>query len=231
MPDVIVACQECGAERTVSEYANINRLTCLVCRAPLEKPATLKRSSGLGLRRPPDPKAPPIPLTGAQQPEEVTPLDILQETSGGGGLQSIDVHAGRAEESKNRAWVASLVFVCVTALLVGLQWQFSALGSYQSFYLWGRIALAAGAYLMVALVAFQDSAGVGSMCLFLPPYTIMYAGSSVESHVLRGVFFAVLVALCTEVYFIRDQALAMAMGNSINDLIRNVDNLIVRASM
>lgn len=230
MPDVIVACQECGAERTVSEYAAIDRLTCLVCRAPLEKPAAPTKSGGLGLRQPVDAKAPPVPLTGVAPPEDTSPLAIVEQASGG-GLQSIDVHAGRAEESKNRAWIASVVFVLVAAVLVGLQWKFSALGAYQSYYLWGRIALAAGAYLMVALVAFQDSTGTGSMCLFLPPYTIMYAGSSVESHVLRGVFFAVLVAFCTEVYFIRDQALAMAMGNSINDIIRNVDNLIVRASM
>lgn len=149
----------------------------------------------------------------------------------GGGLQSIDVHAGKAEESKNRAWVATVVFAAVTLVFVGLQWKFDTLGAFQNYYLWGRIALALGVYLMVALVAFQDSAGTGSMCLFLPPYTVMYTSSNIESNVLRGAFFAVLVGLCTEVYFIRDQALATAMGSSISGLIQNVDNLIVRASM
>lgn len=231
MPDVIVTCRECGAERTISEYAAIDRLTCLICRAPLEKPANAGKGNGLGLRRPPDPKAPPVPLTNADPPKaEADPLAVVEEITGN-RLQDIDVHAGRAEESKNRNWIATLAFMVVALLLVGFQFKHEALSAYTNVYLWTRGLLAAGVYLLVVLVAFQDSLGSGSLCLFVPPYAVVYAGASVESHVLRGAFFAVLLALCTEVYFIRDQSMAMALAHNLNGLIETVDSLIVRASM
>lgn len=233
MPDVIVTCRECGAERTVSEYADMERLACLVCRAPLNKPAKESRNLALGLRRPADPKAPPVPLTNVDPPGSANdPLSVVEEvTSASTGLQNIDVHAGRAQESKNRNWIAAVAFAVVALLLVGFQFKHEDLSRYMNVYEWTRTLMAGGVYLLVVLVAFQDSLGAGGLCLFLPPYTVMYTGASVESHVLRGVFFAVLFALCTEVYFIRDQSLAMAMAGSINGLIQTVDNLIVRASM
>jgi hypothetical protein len=206
-------------------------MLCLVCKAPLGLPTGVKAESGLSLKRSSNPNSPPVSLTDVEAPEdeEISLVDVAQAAAG--VPIAVDVHAGRAEEGQSRGWISLLAFCAVAALLIGFQYKHEDFSSYATFYFWGRNLLAAAVFLLVVLIAFQDNLGSGAVCLFIPPYSLVYVSSNIESHLLRGVFFGVVAALATEVYLMPDASVAGAIGYAMGNLIDTVDNLILRASM
>ena len=102
--------------------------------------------------------------------------------------------------------------------------------SYLSYYVWLRNGLAAISYGLVVLLAFQDHWGPGLLSVCIPPYALLYTASSIESGVLRGLFFGIILVFAAEVHFLPEQAAMLAAGDAVNHLISNIDSLIVKAS-
>ncbi len=189
------------------------------CGAALARPAEIQSRTGLSLRKErPDP--PPPALPGA-------------EPAAGGPVvhaaPKVQTHKEK-EVRESPKWVPWVVLLVIAGGLLGFQWKFELFDQYTLFYVWGRNVIAIAAYLMIVLVAFQDGLGPGALCLAIPPYLLVYAGSSVESGILRGMIFGISLALIGEMFLLPEQSLFVAMGENMNEIIDTVDSLIVKAS-
>lgn len=93
------------------------------------------------------------------------------------------------------------------ALFYDQQWgnMYLSIGNYQLF----RNILVGSAYVLLVVQAFQHNMIHGVLCLFLPPYTIIYALMLVDSGALRGFAFAFFVFMGVEWYFTRGASVAM----------------------
>ena len=232
MPDVVVKCPECGADRVVSEYASVESFNCLVCQAELDMPGREASTGGLELKRNPGPRSVPMPLTQVEPPESFQDdeEDPVSAAAAAAAAPAVDVHSGREVDVKSTAWLGWLGFILVAGLLIGFQWKQSEFSQYETYYVWARNILVLGSYFMVVLIAFQDHAGVGALNLIFPPYSLIYVSGSLESYLLRGVFLACVIALGTEVYFLGDESLLSTVGAHMGQWIDKVDSLIKRAS-
>ena len=76
-------------------------------------------------------------------------------------------------------------------------------------YKWVRLGIVPVVWIWTMVLAFREGYLPGFLCLLLPPYLLYYAFSRVESYPLRGTFFAVVLALGAEVYFMPDNAWAL----------------------
>lgn len=228
MPDILIQCPECSREYKVSEYASVDSMRCVTCGAGLARPSEgeLAVASQLRLRGHMTP--PKLPGLAPALPDVPDALAIA-----GGPVvcaaPQVDIH--RTEEVRSQpAWVSYLVGLLVLGVLIGFQYFSSQLDSYLTYYLWLRNGLAALSYGLVVLLAFQDHWGPGLISLVIPPYTLLYTASSVESGILRGLFYGMIVVFVAEVYFLPDNAAILAAGDAVNELIETVDGLIVKAS-
>jgi hypothetical protein len=225
MPDIAIKCSECDREYRVSEYATVDGMNCLTCGAGLQMPDSAD-SSDLRLqqgRR----SASPLPHSSVSPPKEdegVVPV-----------IASIHAmkQAGLKDEGKGREfpkWVPYAIALLVMGAFIGFQWKADEFGQYQTIYEWSRNIVALGSWLLVVLVAFQDGLGPGALCLFIPPYSLFYTMACVESALLRGVFYGILVSMVVETYLLQDHSIVLAMGTGMNAFIDHVDALMVKAS-
>lgn len=228
MPDILIQCPECSREYKVSEYATVDNMMCMTCGAQLSRPSRLPglagaalrvkragRGGGLGAVAPALPDVPDA-LAIAGGPV-VCPAPVVQ------------VHRGEKVREQPR-WLSLTVALLVLGALVAFQYFADRLDDYVTYYVWVRSGLALVAYGLVVMLAFQDHLGYGALCLVIPPYSLFYTAASVESGVLRGVFYAMVVAALTEVYFLPDHSALLAAGQVVNELIRDIDGLILKAS-
>ena len=216
MPDITVTCPDCGREYQISEYATIEGLACHTCGASLSRPH-MEAQQGLQLR-----KETPYTVPAAAAPAD----------AGGPVVHPAPVVAVHHEEvvKESPKWLPWFVLLVVAGIFIGFQYKAEQFGTYTVYYTWGRNILTLLAYASVVLVAFQDSLGPGALCLLLPPYMLVYAGSSVESGVLRGLLFGITLTLVAETFLFPEQSLFVAMGGNMSELIDTVDGLIVKAS-
>lgn len=122
-----------------------------------------------------------------------------------------------------------MVFLFVTGLMVGYQWQAARFADFLPFYTWSRNIMVLVAFWLVVADAFQSGLLQAALCVFLPPYTIVYATSRLTSYILRGLFLAALVVLAAELYFIPEESVALALQGVLAGFIESVDGLILRA--
>lgn len=234
MPDIIIECPECHRDYTVSEYATLDGMTCVTCSAPLSMPESTGGTTNLRVRSARD--APGISMVAPSTPAAPPPMPESGEGQAVPVVASIQAmtQAGLVPEGSNRVlpkWIAGVIALAVIVAFVSFQWKADDLSSSMlTYYEWGRNGLALGAWLVVVLVAFQDGLGPGVLCLVLPPYSLFYVMACVESHVLRGVFYGILISLCAETYLLQDHSIVLAAGVGLKDFIEHVDGLIVRAS-
>ena len=228
MPDILIQCPECSREYKVSEYATVDNMKCVTCGAGLSRPSA-GYDSGLA----------PLRLKGAGRPPKLAGVvpalpDVPDALAIAGGpvvyaAPMVNVH--HTEEVQDaRRWVAYVVALFVLGALVGFQYYSKQLESYLTYYIWARNGLAIGSYGLVVLLAFQDHFGPGLVCLFIPPYALFYTATSIESGILRGVFYGMMLVMVAEVYFLPDHSALLAVAELVNALIRDVDGLILKAS-
>lgn len=209
----------------MSEYATVDKMTCMTCGANLCRPSNnttqpnhlrVKSANGAYTNQGTARNSHPDGLTMA----------------GGGPVvyaaPQVNVHASE-EVSAPPRWVAWVVGALVLAALIGFQYLSDQLDSYLTYYIWVRNLLGIAAYTFVVLLAFQDHLGPGALCLFIPPYTLLYTSSSVESGILRGAFYGMVIVFISEIYFLPDESLMLTFGHWLNEVIGDVDSLIIKA--
>ena len=99
-------------------------------------------------------------------------------------------------------FLAVCVFVITAGVLIG--WQYRGHSDPELLNLYYSVRwLAIGAiWLAVLIAAFADSMLQGLLCLGIPPYQLFFALNRLDSPVLRSLFFAALLALVTEYFYI-----------------------------
>lgn len=228
MPDILIQCPECSREYKVSEYAMVDSMTCVTCGATLARSSDDNFPDAGSLRLKGRSVPPNLPGVAPALPDVPDALVIA-----GGPVvcaaPTVDVHQTEEVKDSNPR-LSYLVGMLVVGVLLGFQYFSSELDSYLNYYLWLRNGLAAISYGLVVLLAFQDHWGPGLLSVMIPPYTLLYTASSVESNVLRGVFFGMVVVFSAELYFLTDHSAMLAAGEGISLLIEKTDALIVKAS-
>ena len=209
----------------MSEYATVDKMTCMTCGANLCRPAT----------SPTQPNHLRVKSANGDCTNQAAARNSLPDelALGGGGpvvyaAPQVNVHASE-EVSAPPRWVAWVVGALVLAALIGFQYLSDQLDSYLTYYIWVRNLIGIAAYTLVVLLAFQDHVGPGALCLFIPPYTLLYTSSSVESGILRGAFYGIVIVFITEIYFLPEESLMLAFGYWLNEVIDDVDHLIIKA--
>ena len=225
MPDILIQCPDCSREYKVSEYATVNKMTCITCGAGLSRrPDNSAQSNHLRV------KSPTRTCTNQAVTRNNVPDELM--IAGEGPVvyaaPKINVHVSRKVSAPPR-WVAWAVGALILAALIGFQYFSDHLDSYLTYYVWARNILGSAVYTLVVLLAFQDHLGQGALSLFIPPYTLLYTSSSVESGILRGAFYGIVIVLISEIYFLSDESLLLAFGQWLSEVIDHVDGLIIKA--
>jgi len=193
MADISLTCVACGTRLTVSEFV-AGPMPCPQCGALMEKPAKSEAS------RPH--LAAPVkgPLINSIKP--MAELLAAQQRN----RPKYDwqrVGPGLAVRLTT-SWI-----LFVTLLLALLAWQWWGLrdARYLNAYLNARWGLAVIAWLAALIPAFQDTWIQGILCLLVPPYTVYFAFNRLDYFALRAFYFAVVMALAAEFYFLPQQTL------------------------
>jgi len=193
MADITIICPHCHAASQVSEYA-ASPVPCPFCGRLVDKP---------GHCRPDDLKVKPEPVGGP-----------LNQPPGAGAVGAVAVHAADLRESAVQrvrgprsfrllerilAW---LVFLVATGVLIG--WQYAGRRDAEllnTYYAVRWLPLGA-IWVAVIIAAFADSKLQGFLCLGIPPYLLYFALNRMDSSMLRALFFAALLTLLAEYYFL-----------------------------
>ena len=144
-------------------------------------------------------------------------------------VPALDAYKRPVKVDRMAQWPGLLVFLVLTGLMVGFQWRFSTYSEHLTVYLWTRNILALSAFALVLADAFQCGIGYAALCIAFPPYLVVYAITRLTSYNLRGMVFAVLAAVCTEMFFIPEHSIVFAMHQGMEEFIKTVDAMIVRA--
>lgn len=217
MADIKRTCTKCGMAVTVSEYAE-ERLPCPHCGMALGGKAPLK----LGVVPPPL----AIPETRPCLPPPPAPavLTVAQH-------RAARAH-GRAPAGRQLWWrglVGWIFFAGLLAALLAWQWQGQRDAHYLQAYLTARWGLVAVAWLAVLVAAFRDTWLQGVLCLCVPPYTFYYALNRLDYFTVRALYFAVVLALAAEFYFMPGTTLVGTVQTQINTWVVAIRELIERA--
>ncbi len=230
MPDVIIDCPECGREYKVSEYATVDGMTCLTCGAGLSMPEFERTTDGLKLKKQETLSKTPRMMPATPQPGVPMAATMVPSSEPGDHPVPMGSIHEEVEIKELPKWMSIVVAVLLIGLFVGFQYKADDFDQFLSVYIWARSIFAAAAFILVVLIAYQDALAPGTMCLFIPPYTLFYTASSVESSLLRGLYFGMVVVLLTEIFFLPDESIVLAGGVMFGNMVEYVDGLIVAAS-
>ena len=220
MPDITISCSECAREYRISEYATVDGLSCRTCGAKMRK-SSHEKDSALSLRS----------KSSSQMLSDWHPGDDDQSASGPVVHPAPIVSTHHVEKVAHAPrWLAGIVMLIVAGVLIVFQYKADMFQGYLSEYAVARNVVIAAAYLFVVLAAFREHIGPGAVCLFFPPYALVYSMTSVESWLLRGVLYGMVIGLITETYLLPNDALFMNASREMNSFIDSVDIMMVRAS-
>ncbi|TAN35971.1 MAG: hypothetical protein EPN23_09710 [Verrucomicrobia bacterium] len=193
MADITLTCSACGATLTASEFVD-GSLPCPQCGMLLEKP--LKPEA----LRPH--LAAPVERPALKLIRPAAALLVAQQRT-----QSVRTWARVGASLELRLAAAWTLFVALLVVLLAWQWWGLRDARFLHLYLNARWGVAALTWLAVLIPAFQDTWLQGLLCLFVPPYTVYFALNRLDYFGLRSLYFAVLVALAAEFYFLPQQTL------------------------
>jgi hypothetical protein len=227
--DIIVRCGHCGRDNKVSEYAADGGVVCAGCDQALNLPTMERGADKLRMRKIATNQG--DTLTGRDMSRTEGEENISATTAAAMNKVLDDVHRARTKVKNPFAIWSWLAFFGLGGLLVGAQYLVAnGYAEYMQYYQIARLVSVGLVSLLVLIVAFEDGSGQGLLCLFAPLYILYYAFMRVEYYWLRGLFMAVVVAIGTEMYFMKDQAMATIAQTHVNNFIQLVSKQISRAS-
>lgn len=214
MADLQVVCPSCSTDNLFSEYSDPKSRLCRKC------------GQKLG-----DSPVQPLPGVTPEPPAELKFQVTPQRATV--GVPDVPT-AGRSEPVYEASRIRGsspvlgfLVFLLLSALLIAPQAGF--LPEAMPYYMLARYGVVAVAFLLVVAEGFRFSAFAGFFCLLIPPYTLFFAGTRMESHWRKGVFFAMVAMMAAEMFFIPRDAMLQEAGAWVNQRIDAVSRGIQRA--
>ena len=207
MADITLVCPGCGTHVSVSEYVDA-ATPCPQCGRSLDKHgAQAPATGGIEIAKPDKPRlASMLGRDSLAQPghTEQPPPDFDRTTP---------QPAQRRQRGRNMSSLqlamhytfSWLFFIALLGLFIYWQWKGQGDAQILSSYKAARWWFAAGAWLAIIVAAFQDTWVQGVLCLLIPPYTIYYALNRLDHFYLRAFYFAVLLMLAAEFYFLPKQ--------------------------
>lgn len=203
MADIIIKCAACGKENKVSEYASAEALVCVGCHHPLQLPEPEKNPGRLKMRKIETHQAESL---SGEVTDKTADEKVRIESAAASAAVLGEVHKVRETVKRPHAFWSYLTFLIVCGTLVGLQYVMKQRPDLMQTYAWARLGFGVLGAVLLLIVAFQDSTIQGLLCLFVLPYTLYYAAVRLEIYWVQGIFMGVVVALCTELYFMPGQA-------------------------
>ncbi|MCX7010093.1 MAG: hypothetical protein NTY53_23120 [Kiritimatiellaeota bacterium] len=228
MADIILVCPMCAKHVAVSEYVE-SGVSCPQCGRLLDR-NTPVASSGT------KPKLASMVGRGSLISDQIKPEEyVASELSQVRAPQVRHAHGlVHAEFMERLHYLLSwLVFLVLLGLLLYWQWKGQSDPQLLGYYKIARWVLAGGAWLAILIVAFQENWVQGTLNLLVPAYSVYYALNKLDYFYLRAVYFAILLMLAAEFYFLPDQTVfhlaQQALSHwtdSVRDLIRNTGRKI-----
>ena len=217
MSDISLHCSGCGRDNLFSEYTLPEHMVCSECGNLL---STKRKSAAQELRMHRLQNGDKMSLQG-------TPV---VETHAREGYEPVVVRKPALRlPSAPSALVGGAIFLLLGGAMVGAQYLGQTNAAIMDFYLVSRYVVLAVGCLLVIIEAFFNSQVQGFLVLLLPPYLLWYVLTSMESFWRQAVFFAVLLMLGMEMYFMRDQALVSYANTAANSAVEWVGSQIQRA--
>ncbi len=226
MADIILKCVSCGRENKVSEYAAAETLVCINCHHALELPEPENKAAKLKIRKLESPQA--EMLTGTVRVDSHEERVRVESAVQSAAILK-DVHKAREKAKRPHAFWSYLTFLITCGVLIGLQYYLKTRPDLMDTYEWARLGFSVIGTILLLVVAFEDSTFQGLLCL-LPPYALYYAAVRLEIYWVQGIFIGVIVALCSELYFMPKQAVITRAQIQTEIFIKNVAGQIDKAS-
>lgn len=219
MSEISVKCPECSQEYQIPPHVTVMGLKCLECGTPMSaaagKSAAVRTESDEISAPMHAMTAAPALAGGSIDPDAVPENPLRALAVSNRDLSSI---------------ISGVLFLLVGGLMVGFQFLAPSLEPYAYEYIIVRNILAAAAVILMAHSAAQDGILRGLLCVFFPPYLLLYATSQEESGWLRGLFLGVMLGLCAEAFLLPEASLILEIGPAISAMIERVENWMALAS-
>ncbi len=186
MADLLLECEYCGTETSISEYVDPEAAVCSKCGELLDVP--LKEIVGTDV------------TSDNEEDEEQTPMATMDRD-----LLTVDKAVKRRKRKRKRkkrtVWVWSPSMPMVLAMFVGLTGVLTTLrwapilgpGDLAAFQKAGIACLLVGHFVCVA-DAFADTVMFGLLSLFVPFYSLVYLYTQCDSFIMRVVMGALVLA-------------------------------------
>jgi hypothetical protein len=186
MPDIDLACSDCGTTTTVSEFVGDEALVCRTCGAKLARP------EGRTVER-------PKPRLSHRTYEDT------EETKTGAAGMAIeakgvwpggkDIPRQHRKAAVTHHWYAWVLFLALGALMgyarYGGAIDAGGLAAIHKYAVYVALAL----HVIIILKAFEDTVFQGILCLLVPFYTLYYILNVCDAVYLRAVVAAILVGV------------------------------------
>ncbi len=228
MAEINIQCPNCNKSHEIADDVTIAVLRCLQCGCPLTAPSEQPVPAMLEADSP----APQVRLTLATAGVSLAvpgpgAVNVLRETTGPGVSTALGRKAGqRKYVPAVSTWLGWILLAVIGAGMIGFQYFADDLRAYVPYYVAFRNALFVLVGLLVIHDAWQDSLSQGLLCVVIPPYLLLYAFASLESNIVRALFFSLIAGLGAEAWLLPQHSLIMAVGPGLHELIETVNGLI-----
>jgi hypothetical protein len=120
--------------------------------------------------------------------------------------------------------------ILIAGAMLAFQYGAPDVREYLPWYVMGRNVLLAGIVSWILVDAWRSSVGHGLTCMFFPPYILLYAIGQVESVLLRGLVFGLLIGLTGEAWLLPSQSLVLSLGPMFSSLVDQVNSWMAAAA-
>lgn len=229
MSDVRVVCPECDGTFSYPSRTTVTKLTCPDCGARL----TAASIGELLRRRRMNKTTQPVSLrlagggalAAARMVEEPPPMAPPMDTI----LQQ------REERRRKRQTLASdltgqVWLIGVAAAMLSFQSAAADLREYLPVYVWTRNLLLIAVCGWLVVDAWRASIWHGLACMVFPPYLLLYAISQVESVILRGLVFSLMIGLVGEAWMLPGDSLVLRLGPTCSAVVDQVNQWLDAAA-
>ena len=197
MADITLTCGTCGNRITISEYVEVEFMTCMKCKTkvpvPKKQPEQVVATQlklAPGMRGAPEPAAatPHVGPTLIEEVRENTPF-MKRMRKRPRRARSIAVLIG-----------AYAVFAALVSGLLYLRFWAPLPPGKHELVINGALWTLAVMHLSVIVAAFTDDIFHGLMCVLIPGYTIYYLFAHVERYFQRAIVAALLLAFGVDAF-------------------------------
>lgn len=227
MADVKYRCPDCGKTALISESAEAAPV-CPQCGRPMGKAADVARSTEAPRLRL---AAAGTALTDVQGRVAPTPTTLSAKTE----IPATNPVARRVSAAPvpRRCDLGRIMSsLAVAAYVAALAWLFRRAvrePEGAALYVAVRWAAVALPWLMVAVVAMQESLLQGLGCLLIPGYVVLYSMRRVEQTWLRYLVLAAIALLAAEYAWWRERSIVLWVSRGVDEFIAGGSRLLQRA--